>query len=102
MHKAIIEDLAQDCPCHNEGWCFFRELLTHIGLTDRNAEQLRLIQHYKFMQSKKEGEDIGNERACKEFIAQYSAKFAEVYQEDMRHTELFEKVFGFPYLNNQT
>jgi len=50
---------------------------------------------YKFMKSKKERRDIGKERAFKEFIELYAGRFAQVYQEGMKHEELFEKVFGF-------
>lgn len=95
IHKEILEDLAKDCPCEDRTkWCFLRELVAHTGFSDRNVEQLRLIYDYKFMKSKEEARDIGNERAFKEFIALYAVKFAEVYQEGMKHNELFERVFG--------
>jgi hypothetical protein len=90
MHKKILEDLTKDCPCKGE-WCFLMELASHMG--DRQAEQIRLIYDYKYMKSKEEGKNIGNERAAKEFIAQYAKRFCEVYQEDLTHEELFMKVF---------
>ena len=94
MHREILEDLAKDCPCGDANWCFLKELVLSSGFSDRQAEQVRLIYDYKYMQSEEEGKDIGRERALKEFIAQYSKKFAEVYQDGMKHDELFSKVFG--------
>jgi hypothetical protein len=99
LHKEILDDLMKDCPCNKEDcederWCFLKELITHCGLQDREAEQLRLIYDYKFMQSKKEEQDIGSARAFTEFIAQYAKTFNEVYQPGMKHEYLFEKVFG--------
>jgi hypothetical protein len=99
LHKEILDDLMKDCPCNDGGcedekWCFLKELISHCGLQDRDAEQLRLMYDYKYMQSKKEGADIGRERAFMEFITQYGTKFKEVYREDIKHEELFYLVFG--------
>lgn len=103
ISKEILEDLLQDSPCMKMGlcddkeghWCILRELMRSVGMGDRMAEQTKLMYDYKFMTSKKEGKDIGKERALKEFIDFYGTKFAEVYQEGMTNGELFEKVFGF-------
>jgi len=57
MHRKILEDISRDCPCKGE-WCFLKELISHTGISDRQAEQLRLIYDYKFMKSKEEGIDI--------------------------------------------
>lgn len=99
MHKEILEDISRDCPCSklncNENkWCFFRELVESTGLSDRQIEQARLIYDYKYMQSEKEGRDIGKQRAIQEFIDLYGKKFAEVYKENMKNGDLFEAVFG--------
>ena len=45
------------------------------------AEQMKLMYDYKFMTSKKEGYDIGKERAFMEFINLYGKKFSEIYKE---------------------
>ena len=96
IHKEILEDLAKDCPCKDpDAWCFVKEMIPYIKIDDRNAEQFRLMYDYKFMQSEKERKDIGRERAFREFVDLYASKFAEVYQDGMKHDELFEKVFGF-------
>jgi hypothetical protein len=102
IHQKILEDLMEDSPCvklgicdEKEGhWCMLRELVRIMGMEDRNAEQLKLMYDYKYMVSKREGKDIGRERAFNEFISQYGAKFAEVYHDDMTNGELFKAVFG--------
>jgi len=94
MHREILEDLTKDCPCNKEEWCPLKELLLSSGFSDRQGEQARLMYDYKYMQSRKEGQDMGRERAIKEFITKYGARFAEVYQDGMKHDELFYSVFG--------
>jgi len=93
MHKEILEDLIGDCPCEDANLCFLKELVLSSGFSDRQAEQVRLIHDYRCMQSKEEGKDIGRERALKEFIEKYAKKFADVYQDGMKHKELSRKVF---------
>lgn len=100
MHKEILEDISKDCPCKSikceeDNWCFLRELVDHMGLGDRQVEQIRLVYDYKYLKSKVEGKDIGRQRALEEFINRYGQKFAEVYKEGMKNGELFEAVFGF-------
>jgi hypothetical protein len=103
INKEILEDLIKDSPCKKNGlcdegeghWCFLRDLVLSIGMGNRNAEQLRLMYDYKYMKSKKEGIDIGKERAFNEFVAQYGEKFSQVYKEGMINGELFQAVFGF-------
>jgi hypothetical protein len=103
ISKEILEDLLQDSPCYRMGlcddkeghWCIIREMIKSTGLNNRMAEQTKLMYDYKLMTSKKEGHDIGKERAFKEFISLYGEKFSEVYHEGMTNGELFEKVFGF-------
>lgn len=103
INQSILEDLIKDSPCVKEGicddkeghWCMLRDLISYISIDGRMAEQIRLIYDYKYMISKKEGRDIGKERAFSEFIAQYGKKFADVYVDGMKNGELFKAVFGF-------
>jgi len=98
ISKEILEDLTRDCPCNKSeesNWCFLKEIIGSFGLGDRNAEQIRLVYDYKFMESQKEDNDIGKERAFTEFISLYGKRFDEVYKEGMKNGELFELVFGF-------
>ena len=103
IHQNVLEDIMKDSPCFKEGicddkeghWCMLRDLVRVMGMEDRNAEQLRLMYDYKYMTSKKEGKDIGRERAFYEFTAQYGKKFSEVYQDGTTNGDLFQAVFGF-------
>lgn len=103
INKEILEDLANDCPCDGKKWCFLRELIKHTSLSDRQAEQWRLFYDYKYMQSKKIGKDVSEEKGENnlfiEFIGLYAKKFDDVYREGMRNGELFEQVFGFKKLH---
>ncbi len=101
MHKEILEDIMKDSPCVKNGfcdekeehWCFLKELVKHWGLSDYQAEQIRLFYDYKYIESKEKKGDIGEERAFNEFIEKYGKKFHDVYKEGMKHDELFYKVF---------
>ena len=93
MNNKTIEDLCKDSPCKGEGWCFLKELVRHMGMNDRMAEQTRLIYDYKFIQSSKEGSDIGLKRATEEFIQKYATKYATVWHEGITHDELKYRVF---------
>ncbi len=94
LSKEILEDLLKDCLCDQDKWCFFRDIFASGDVSDRNAEQVRLVYDYKLMQSRAEGQDIGRKRAFREFTEKYSAIFAEVYKDGMKRNELFPLVFG--------
>jgi hypothetical protein len=89
ISKEILEDLLYDSPCRRLGicddkegnWCILRELIPYISIDGKMAEQMKLMYDYKFMTSKKEGYDIGKERAFMEFINLYGKKFSEIYKE---------------------
>ncbi len=94
LHHEILEDLSNDCPCNgNNKWCFWRDFGQNLGWNDRNAEQVRLIYHYKWLESEKEGKDIGWERAYNGFSKKYAKKFAKVYKEGMKFEELKDLLF---------
>jgi len=103
IHQQILDDLLENSPCKKLGLCddveghgcLLREIVRSIGMEDRMAEQLKLVYDYKYMISKKEGHDIGKDRAWGEFAGLYGKKFAEVYQDGMTNGELFKAVFGF-------
>ena len=97
LSKEILEDLLEDCFCDPEKWCFFRDRFVSGDISDRDAEQIRLVYDYRLMQSRKEGQDIGRKRASKEFTEKYAAKFSEVYKNGMIRKELFPLVFGIEF-----
>ena len=98
IEENVLEDLEKECPCNKDEWCFFREVFCSLGWNGRNAEQVRLIDDYKWMESSRLGGDIGFKRATEEFISKhYAEKFAQIYSEGKNHIQLFEELFGIPY-----
>ncbi|MFA5071694.1 MAG: hypothetical protein WC511_05040 [Candidatus Pacearchaeota archaeon] len=98
LSKEILEDLAKDCPCNLNAWCFFRDWVLSGGLDDRMAEQVRLMYDYKYLLSreKDDGTDVGKDFAFMDFsLKGYTKKFAEIYKPGMKNDELFELMFGF-------
>jgi len=94
MNQQVLDDLMQDCPCDHSKWCFLRELLKHTGVGEREAEHMRLVFDYKFIQSADKGGDIGEERALDEWVKKgYAATFITVYKPEMRHEDLKYKIF---------
>jgi len=92
IKKEILEDIAKECPA-KEKWCFLKEYIQTL-LDDRGVEQLRLISDYKWFASKEAGYDLGYVGAIKQFVERgYAEKFAGIYQEGMKHDELFYKLF---------
>ena len=97
MNQQILEDLAKDCPCDPNKWCFLREVIKHIGISDRSAEQIRLVYTHKFLLSMKVGHDVGEQVAWDSWINDgYASRFADVYLEGMKHEELKYKMFLEP------
>jgi len=90
-----LEELAQGSACENE-WCFYKELVSHMG--ERNVVQARLIMEHRYMESKREGIDIGSKRAEEEFIERFAAKFAQVYDKDngssLSYDEIYLRIFN--------
>jgi len=92
-HKEIIEDV---CECPEEHYCFLKDFIGYILHTDdRTLEQFKCIEKFKYEQSQREEKDIGWERAIKSWIDEgYAQKFREIYEECMKHSELYDKVMG--------
>jgi hypothetical protein len=92
-----LEELVEESPCE-ESWCFFKELVSHMG--ERNVIQTRLMIEYRYMESKKQGADIGGNRADLEFTQKFGERFAEVYDKDkgecLSYDEIYSRVFGIP------
>jgi hypothetical protein len=94
MNKDTLEDLMRDCPCDSQKWCFLREVVKHSGISDRTAEQIRLVYTHKFLLSLQSGQDVGEKVAWGSWVEKgYAARFAEIYQEGMKHEELKYKMF---------
>jgi hypothetical protein len=91
----LIKELQRDC-CDNEQYCPIGEITKHfIFNRQREMVQLKIVEKYKFIRSKDEGKDIGWNNALQEWSDKgYAAKFAEIYNEDLSITEIFNKIFN--------
>lgn len=89
--KEILKDLRSDCSCENFGYCPLEVLLE--TQSDRTLEQHKCIEMFKFLESRKDEQDIGwhesYTRWCREG---YAKAFAEVYNEGMKHKELYQGI----------
>lgn len=97
MKELFIKDIRSESPCGGNGWCFAVEILRHAGWSERTLTQLRLMYDLRWMESRKQGYDVGKDYAEELFVKQYAAKFAKVYKEDMTHAEVFELIFQQSY-----
>lgn len=99
MNGLTLNELCKECPVPNQ-WCFSREFLKSAVSSDCSAIQARLIYDYRFLQSLKEGQNIGNQRALQEYAEKYGAKFRKIWEEnqgihyDELRLRLFSEDFG--------
>jgi hypothetical protein len=89
----ILEDIcADDCKSH---YCLLKEFIKHGNFSDRQLEQLKCVELYKFNQGKQLGMDIGWQKAWLDWVDNgYAAKFAEVYNPELMFKDLYRKVVG--------
>ena len=92
INQKTIEQMIAECPNKNQ-WCFLRELMHHIGLSDRQCIQIRLVYDYKLIQSSKEKQDIGEKRAIEEFIEKHAERYYNIYTEGITYEECRYKLF---------
>ena len=93
MNDQTLEDIMRDCPCDKSRWCFLREVVQHSGISNFTAHQIRLVYTHKFLLSLPLGHDVGEQVAWESWIANYAAKYREVYKEGATHEELKYKMF---------
>jgi len=93
MNKDVLEDIIRDSPCDKNRWCFLKEVIKHSGISDFSAEQIRLVYTHKFLLSMQAGYDVGEKAAWDSWIANYAARFREIYIDGMKHEELKYKMF---------
>lgn len=92
-HKEILEDLREDCDCHNIKYCPLEVLLLTNKGNDRLFEQHKIVEIFKFEQSKLEGKDIGWEESYQRYVKIGMARlFAEIYKSGMKHREIYKKI----------
>jgi flagellar biosynthesis/type III secretory pathway protein FliH len=92
-HKEILRDLRSECPCENLDYCPLEAIVETTQGNDRFLEQHKCIEIFKFLESRKDGKDIGwNESYARWCREGYAKAFAEVYQEGMKHKELYQGI----------
>jgi len=96
MNKQTLFEVAEDSPCHGNGWCFLREYSIYMGL-DRTVMQFRLIMDYRYLLGTKLNREVKDEEAAKFWVREgFAKKFAEVYDTNpnISHQELKDKLFN--------
>jgi|WetSurMetagenome_2_1015567.scaffolds.fasta_scaffold131408_2 hypothetical protein len=89
-HIEIIEDIVDECPRKN---CKLRDIALKDGVSDRNYEQIKCIEIYKWSEHIYDHEDRGWGKAGMLWVQRSFAEiFAEVYQPGMKHKELYLKI----------
>ena len=80
VYGKLLEQCTGEC-CKKGEYCFLKELLIVTHKYDhRTIFQIKLVEIYKFNESKKADVDIGWEEALKRWVENgYAAKFAEFY-----------------------
>lgn len=94
-HKEVIEDMRKDCDCENTKYCPLEVLISTNNNSERMFEQHKIVEKFKWEESKKEGHDIGWEESYKRYVSSGMAKlFADVYEDGMKHREIYKKMTG--------
>ena len=87
----IIQDIRKNCPCENIGYCPLEGIIKNHS--SRFLEQYKCIEAFKYNESKKIGRDIGKKEAYMLWVEKgYALAFADVYQEGMKHEEIYQKI----------
>lgn len=90
-NKEVLKDLREECECQNVKYCPLEVLLECHS--ERTLEQHKCIEIFKFLRSREEDRDLGWQesyvRWCREG---YAEAFAEVYQDGMKHKELYQGI----------
>jgi len=96
LDKAEYAELLEDVCCEYckpNHYCILKEFLISAHPSERLIMQLKLIDKYKFEQSKSDDKDIGWTEAINRWVANGHAKrFADLYEEKMRTNSLYKKI----------
>jgi len=99
VHKKIIEDIVEESGCNGK-YCLLKEVILYFGLSDRQLEQIKLVEKFKYEESKNQNRDIGWEKAFRLWISlNYAKRFDEVYRDGLTHKELWDMIFPTTYPN---
>jgi len=90
-HKEVLEDI---CSCNQH--CILKDLVLMAHLfDDRNLEQLKCIDVFKYERSDLIGKDIGWKKAIELWMSEgYAKKFAKAYSSDKKAREIYNEIMG--------
>jgi hypothetical protein len=91
--KKTIKQLREGCDCSNTKYCPLEILLLAQG--DRLLLQHKLVEIYKFSESKIDNRDIGWDEAYKRWVNKgYAEIFSKVYEDtpELDIKEMYKKV----------
>lgn len=92
MSKDMERILDEVCGC--EKYCFLKDLFARTHKHDqRNIEQLKCVEKFKYDKSFKQNQNIEWEGALDLWIREgYAAKFSEVYDQDLSWNEIYKRL----------
>jgi hypothetical protein len=91
-HIEIIEDIVDECTRKD---CKLRDIALKDGVSDRNYEQIKCIEIFKWGEHIYNNDDHGWGKAGMLWAEKGLAEiFAEVYQPGMKHREIYHKVMN--------
>jgi hypothetical protein len=91
--KKILEDICSD-ECDGR-YCILKEFIIHGGFADRQLEQIKCVEKYKYEESKKEGKDIGWNEAFQRWVDKgYAKRYAQIYSEDKTFRQLYKETIA--------
>jgi len=97
--KKILEEICKE-EC-DKGYCIIREMISHSGISDRQAIQFKMVEIHKFNLSKPLNKDVGWQEAWNDWVKNYASKFAEVFDNDnqkyytepgLKYKQLYEAI----------
>jgi len=91
-YAELLEDVCCEY-CKPNHYCILKEFLISAHPSPRLIAQLKLIDKYKFEQSKKEDKDIGWNESLDRWVKNGHAKrFADFYDEKIKTGTLYKKI----------
>lgn len=95
MNQQTLLEVAEDSPCHCQGWCFLRNFLLYAA-SDRVAMQIRLMVDYRYLLGLRFNHEVKDEESTRLWIDEgYAKRFGEIYDANpqITHQELKKRLF---------
>lgn len=92
--RAVCDEITETCSC-KDGYCFYRMLITHQHPSLRMLIQIECMEKFKWEESERQGQDIGNTAAAQMWVENgFAEAFAEAYDEDSSVKEIYKKTLS--------